>query len=273
MNHPIGGRMAALAGALLLGCASFVTSADALRDAVAAPHRTPEFVERDRYRNPEQTLRFFDIQPEHDVVEISPGAGWYTEILAPYVKGDYYAAHFPEDGGVEYFARARQVFLDRLESQPDIYGNVQVVVFNPVTGDLELPDASVDRALTFRNIHGWLRSDSEQAAFASLFRVLRPGGYLGVVQHRSRQLIDRDRMVATGYMTQDAVIALAQEAGFEFVGASEVNANFRDTAQHPEGVWTLPPSLRLGDRNRSRYLEIGESDRMTLKFRKPEAAE
>lgn len=266
-------RISTLAGAVVLGLGAATASADALRDAVDAPHRTPEFVERDEYRNPEQTLRFFDVRPEHDVVEISPGAGWYTEILAPYVEGDFYAAHFPENSGIDYFDRVRKDFEERLAQDPEIFGDVQLVVFDPNSGELELGDDSVDRVLAFRTVHGWLRSNSEEEAFASFFRVLRPGGYLGIVQHRSRQLIDRDQMVRTGYMTQDAVISLAQAAGFEFVATSEINANFRDSADHPEGVWTLPPTLRLGDRNRDRYLAIGESDRMTLKFRKPAEAE
>lgn len=265
-------RISILASAVVLGLGAAAVSADALRDAVAAPHRTPEFVERDRYRNPEQTLRFFDVQPEHDVVEISPGVGWYTEILAPYVEGHFYAAHFPENSGVEYFDRIRQSFEERVAQKPDIFEDMELVVFDPNTGELQLDDNSVDRVLVFRSVHSWLRSDSEKEALASFFRVLRPGGFLGIVQHRSRQLIERDQMVETGYLTEDAVIAMAHAAGFEFVAASEANANFRDSANHPEGVWTLPPTLRLGDRGRDRYLAIGESDRMTLKFRKPAAA-
>ena len=206
-------------------------------------------------------------------VEVGAGAGWYTEILAPYVEGDLYAAHFPENSGVEYFDRLRSEYEARLARDPDVFGRVQIVVFDPTTGALELEDNSVDRVLSFRNVHTWLRFDSEKEAFTSFFRVLRPGGYLGIVQHRSRQLINRDQMVETGYVVQDAVIEAAQAAGFEFVAASEVNANFRDTANHPEGVWTLPPSLRLGDRDRERYRSIGESDRMTLKFRKPVSGE
>lgn len=272
MADSLSNRLFSLAGALVLGL-SLAAHADGLQEAVEGAHRTPEFVERDRYRNPAQTLRFFDVQPEHDVVEIGPGAGWYTEILAPYVEGNFYAAHFPENSGVEYFDRMRNAYEERLARDPDVFGNVQIVVFDPATGVLELEDSSVDRVVSFRNVHTWLRFDSEDEAFASFFRVLRPGGFLGIVQHRSRQMIDREQMVETGYVVQDAVIEAAQAAGFEFVAASEVNANFRDSANHPEGVWTLPPSLRLGDKDRARYLAIGESDRMTLKFRKPADAE
>lgn len=266
-------RFCLLVSAVALGLGSLAAGATSWEEALEGAHRTPEFVERDQYRNPAQTLRFFDVQPEHDVVEISPGAGWYTEILAPYVEGNLYAAHFPESSGVEYFDRLRSEYEARLARDPDVFGRVQIVVFDPTTGALELEDNSVDRVLSFRNVHTWLRFDSEKEAFTSFFRVLRPGGYLGIVQHRSRQLINRDQMVETGYVVQDAVIEAAQAAGFEFVAASEVNANFRDTANHPEGVWTLPPSLRLGDRDRERYRSIGESDRMTLKFRKPVSGE
>ena len=272
MTDSLSKRFFSLAGAVALGL-SLAAHGSGWQEVVEGAHRTPEFVERDQYRNPAQTLRFFDIQPEHDVVEISPGAGWYTEILAPYVEGNFYAAHFPENSGVEYFDRIRGAYEERLASDPEVFEDVQIVVFDPATGALDLDDSSVDRVLSFRNVHTWLRFDSEEAAFASFFRVLRPGGFLGIVQHRSRQLIDRDQMVETGYVVQDAVIEAAQAAGFEFVAASEVNANFRDSANHPEGVWTLPPSLRLGDKDRARYLAIGESDRMTLKFRKPADAE
>ena len=266
-------RFRVLTGTVALALGSMTASAVSWQEALEGTHRSPESVARDQYRHPVQTLRFFDVLPEHDVVEISPGTGWYTEILAPYIEGDFYAAHFPENSGVEYFDRLRSEYEARLAKDPDIFGNVQIVVFDPTTGALELEDESVDRVLSFRNVHTWLRFDSEEAAFASFYRVLRPGGLLGIVQHRSRQLIDRDQMVETGYVVQDAVIEAAQAAGFEFVAASEVNANFRDSANHPEGVWTLPPSLRLGDKDRSRYLSIGESDRMTLKFRKPVSTE
>lgn len=170
-----------------------------------------------------------------------------------------------------YYARAREVFQERLNAHPEVYEGVRMAVFDPGSGELSLPDESVDRVLIFRNIHSLLRANSEEAAFAEMFRVLRPGGLVGVVQHRSRQAIDRERMEKTGYIPQETVIGLAQAAGLEFVAASEVNANLRDNTNHPEGVWTLPPSLRLGDRGRDRYLAIGESDRMTLKFRKPQS--
>lgn len=263
----------ALLGMLVLVLGSLGASAGSWQEALEGKHRTPAFVERDHYRNPEQTLRFFDVLPEHDVVEISPGEGWYTEILAPYIDGHLYAAHFPENSGVEYYDRTRHAYEERLARDPEIFGDVEIVVFDPATGELQLEDGSVDRVLSFRNVHTWLRFGSEKAAFESFFRVLRPGGMLGIVQHRSRQLIDREQMIATGYVVQEAVIDAAHAAGFEFVAASEVNANFRDTAHHPGGVWALPPTLRQGDKDRDRYLAIGESDRMTLKFRKPLDAE
>src|SRR5690625_398997 len=208
MADSLSNRLFSLAGALVLGL-SLAVHADGLQEAVEGAHRTPEFVERDRYRNPAQTLRFFDVRPEHDVVEIGPGAGWYTEILAPYVEGNFYAAHFPENSGVEYFDRIRNAYEERLARDPEVFGNVQIVVFDPATGALELLANSVGCASSSLSVHTWFRFDFEDEAFASFFRVLRPGGLLGIVQHRSRQMIDREQMVDTVYAVQDAVIEAA----------------------------------------------------------------
>ncbi|MFN3727031.1 MAG: class I SAM-dependent methyltransferase [Allosphingosinicella sp.] len=242
---------------------------DALRNAVSASTRTPANVQRDRYRNPFDTLAFFGVQPNQTVVEIWPGGGWYTEILAPYVLqggGTYHAASLGEP-------RA----LNRMMTEnPSLYGNVRLADFPAFAADdARVPDGSADVVLTFRNVHNWRmgyqrdRQDYSAEAFRQMFAMLKPGGVLGIVDHRLPENADAERERTSGYIKTSTVRRLAEEAGFEFVRSSEINANPRDTADWPNGVWTLPPSLRLGDQDRDRYLAIGESDRMTLMFRRP----
>ena len=252
---------------------------DALKQAVDHPSRTQEFTSRDRYRHPLETLRFFEVEPHMTVVEIWPGAGgWYTEILAPYLsaKGKLYAAQFNADSSAAFYRESRQAFLEKLAAQPDVYGKVTVTTFNPPEYNEIAPAESADRILTFRNVHNWyMRGGGDErviAAFRAMFHALKPGGILGVVDHRlpaERPLADQER---SGYMRQDYVVSMAEKAGFQLVERSEINSNPNDTADHPKGVWTLPPTLRLGDQSREKYLAIGESDRMTLKFRKPDDA-
>ncbi|WP_438952240.1 class I SAM-dependent methyltransferase [Porticoccus sp.] len=256
---------------LWLGCIDLLAAASPF----SGEHRTPEFVARDNYRHPAETLAFFEVEPGMTVVEISPGAGWYTEILAPLVqngganRGRLYAAHFPSDSGVPYYEQSLAKFTAKLAAYPSLYGDVTLTTFDPANAVLAVPEGVADRVLTFRNVHNWLRSDSEEKAFELFFRALKPGGVLGVVEHRSRRAIDRAEMIRSGYMPEAYVIELAEKAGFVLAARSEVNANPRDTADHPEDVWTLPPTLRLQDRDREKYQAIGESDRMTLKFVKP----
>lgn len=249
---------------------------DPLRAAVDDPGRSATFVARDGYRNPYETLRFFGVQPHHTVVEISPGGGWYTEILAPYLResGQLYAAHFDPDSAVTYYQRSRKNFLDKLAGDPTRYDRVTVTAFAPPDLTDIAPAASADRVLTFRNVHNWYMrgkgEDTLNAAFAAFFRALKPGGVLGVVEHRlpaDRPLADQDD---SGYMREDVVIAAARAAGFQLEAQSNINANPLDTADHPAGVWSLPPSLRGGEDTAGHYLTIGESDRMTLRFVKPE---
>ncbi len=235
-------------------------------------HRTPEFAERDVWRHPGETLSFFSVEPDMTLVEIWPGGGWYTEILAPLMRdGVFYAAHFSVGIGVKYYDLSRQHFEEKLRSSPAVYGNVKLSTFDPARGQLLTPEAAADRVLTFRNVHNWLRTDSEQQAFNLFFKALKPGGILGVVEHRAKEGTTREAMLASGYMTESYVIELAENAGFVLEAQSDINANPKDSADHPAGVWTLPPTLRLGSENREKYLAIGESDRMTLKFRKPSA--
>ena len=249
---------------------------DALRAAIDGEHRTASFRARDDARHPYQTLEFFGITPDMTVVELWPGGGWYSEILAPYLKphGVLYAAHFDPETEIEYFRRSRQRYEAKLAADPQTYSQVRLSVFDP-PHKLEIaPPGSADAVLTFRNVHNWYMrgggEDKLSAAFRAMYVALKPGGILGVVDHRlppERPFSDQD---ASGYMRTDLVIDVAREAGFELVDGSEINANPADTADHPKGVWTLPPSLRLGEENADYYLTIGESDRMTLKFVKPQ---
>jgi predicted methyltransferase len=244
---------------------------DALRAAIAAPSRTPANLARDRYRHPYETLSFFGVRPSDTVVEIWPGGGWYTEILAPYVLG----------GGGTYYAAglnpAQLAGIRRLtEANPSLYGGVRQATFPAFApGDARVPDGSADVVLTFRNAHNWMMGYQREnqpygeEAFRQMFAMLRPGGTLGVVDHRLPESADAARERSSGYVKVSTVRRLAEAAGFRFVGASEVNANPRDTADWPNGVWTLPPTLRLRDQDRDRYVAIGESDRMTLRFVKP----
>ena len=245
--------------------------ASALDKAIDGEHRTPKYVARDQYRHPKETLEFFQVKPEMTVVEIWPGGGWYSEILAPMLKdkGTFYAAHFPTATEVEYYTKYRGLYEQKLSEDKATYGAVKLTEFAP-GGDSEVaPAGSADAVLTFRNVHNWMGRDNEQAAFATFYKALKPGGVLGVVEHRAKPGTSLEDMKKSGYVTQDYVIELAKKAGFELEESSEVNANAKDTADHPKGVWTLPPSLRLGEEDKDKYLAIGESDRMTLRFRKP----
>lgn len=237
----------------------------ALREAVAAPSRTPANLARDAYRHPLETLSFFGVTPTKTVVEIWPGGGWYTEILAPLVKGagTYYAAGPWPDGlkGV----RAMQ------ERDSGTYGAVKLAAFPWSEGQPKVADGTADVVLTFRNVHNWRMGGEEKTAdaFRQMFAMLKPGGTLGVVDHRLPESADAAREQSSGYVKVSTVRRLAEQAGFRFVAASEVNANPKDTADWANGVWTLPPTYRLKDVDRAKYAAIGESDRMTLKFRKP----
>ena len=238
----------------------------ALEKAVAAPTRTPANVQRDRFRNPAATLAFFGVRPNHTVVEIFPGGGWYTEVLAPYVVNG---------GGTLWAAmptgRQAERFRTFAATRPELYGRIQVAAFPHRGEGTQVPNGSADVVLTFRNVHNWMMGDQPYAelAFKQMYDMLKPGGILGIEEHRLPESADSAREKTSGYVKVSTVRRLAEQAGFRFVGSSEIHANPRDTADHPQGVWTLPPTLRLGDQDREKYLAIGESDRMTLKFMKP----
>ena len=240
---------------------------DPLAIAVAAPSRSAANVARDKYRHPAETLAFFGVRPNHTVVEIWPGGGWYTEILAPYLAS----------GGGTYIAAAPERSLTGvrklLAAQPAVYGNVRIANF-PVLATVPgtpVAPGTADVVLTFRNVHNWMmgKEPFDAQAFAQMYAMLKPGGTLGVVEHRLAESADDARQLKTGYVKVSTVRRLAEAAGFRLVASSEINANPRDTTDHPEGVWTLPPTYRLGDKDRATYAAIGESDRMTLKFVKP----
>jgi len=241
-----------------------------LQQALVGEHRSEANKMRDVFRDPAETLAFFDVAPDMTVVEILPGGGWYTEVLAPYVKGEgkLYAAGFdPAASG--WAGKAAKRFTDKLAAIPKVYDETIVTVLNPPAKTEIAPAGSADRVLTFRNVHNWMAAGSEKAVFSAMFRALKSGGILGVVEHRGDARVPQDPKSGSGYVNQDYVIALAEAAGFKFVASSEINANAHDTKNYPKGVWALPPRLHLKNQDRKKYLAIGESDRMTLKFMKP----
>jgi predicted methyltransferase len=248
------------------------TQRRSLEQAVAAPTRSPANVARDKYRHPVETLAFFGVKPGDTVVEIWPGGGWYTEILAPLTKGKgiLYAANPWPDGAKG--VKALQA------KDAATYGALKLAAFPVTAADQpKVPDGSADVVLTFRNVHNWRmgwqspdKADYSAAAFAEMFAMLKPGGVLGIEEHRLPETMDGAREKTTGYVKRSTVIRLAMAAGFQFAGASDINANPKDDHDHPKGVWTLPPTYQLGDEDHAKYEAIGESDRMTLKFVKPD---
>ena len=245
---------------------SFATNSFAhdLKGAIASEDRTPKNVVRDVYRHPYETLDFFGIKQDMTVIELSPGGGWYTEILANYIHypGTLIAAHFNPDAG-GYYKRGRANFEKKMNSSP-MYGRVEIV---NIDSTLAEPN-SVDAVLTFRNLHNWL-GPLLDTIFSNSYKALKPGGIFGVVEHRADEGTTLETMKKSGYVTEKHAIEMAKKHGFELVSKSEVNSNPKDIKNYPKGVWTLPPNLRMKDVDRQKYLEIGESDRMTLLFRKP----
>ena len=245
---------------------SAVANQSALRAAAAAPTRTAANLARDTYRHPVETLAFFGVRPKDTVVEIWPGGGWYTEILVPYLA----------QGGGRYIAAAPERSLTGVRTlvtaQPAVYGSVQYANF-PIlaAGGTPVAPGSADVVLTFRNVHNWMmgKQPFEAEAFAQMYAMLKPGGTLGVVEHRLPENADPAREKTSGYIKVSTVRRLAEGAGFRLVAMSEINANPLDNTDYPDGVWTLPPTYRLKDKDRARYAAIGESDRMTLRFVKP----
>lgn len=254
--------------------------ASKLSEVIAGSHRSEANRARDAWRHPQETLGFFGLAVGQTVIEITPGGGWYTEILAPVLMNDgtYIAAiidpnSIASEGAKAYYAKNNQAFRDMLAAHADLYGQAQVVeiaMSAPSFG----PDNSADLVLTFRNVHNWVGQDAVQGMFDGFFKVLKPGGVLGVVEHRAKADETRELkdVAKTGYFPEATLIEFATKAGFQLAEKSEINANPADTKDHPNGVWTLPPSNNMKDipeADHAKYQAIGESDRMTLKFVKP----
>ena len=263
-----------LAGALIvvLGCASAAGTAKpadpALTAALADQARPESARARDAVRHPLEELTFFGLTSRQTVVELWPGGGYWTDILGPYLAphGHLYVA-LPQRGDAEEdtgAARWRAKYL----ANPGHYGSIVETMLGPDHFDIA-PPGTADLIVTFRNFHNWMSSDYAPQALAACFRALKPGGILGIEDHRARADRPQDPKAKSGYVRQDYTIALAKQAGFELVASSEMNANPRDTTDWPEGVWTLPPTFALGDKDRERYAAIGEADNYVLKFRKP----
>ena len=248
------------------------TAAELLDAAIAGEHRTPAYVTRDAWRHPKETLLFFGLEPDMTVMEIWPGAGgWYTEILAPVLRerGRLIAASWDPASDNKFVQDSLRAFREKLDGLPGVYDKVEVVALHYPSAMDAVPPGTVDLVLTFRNIHNWMPRDAARPMLEAMFAALRPGGTLGVVEHRANTDVPQDPMARSGYVREDYAIELIESVGFRLVGRSEINANPADTKDYDQGVWTLPPTLRLGDKDRDRYLAIGESDRFTLRFEKP----
>ncbi|MBI1365860.1 MAG: methyltransferase [Alphaproteobacteria bacterium] len=256
-------------------------SASAVLDAViAGDQRADAEKARDQYRHPKETLLFFGAEPSMTIVEVWPGGGWYSDIIAPFLaagRGHYYAAGLDPEAS-EASRKSVDALRAKLTADPAVYGDVRFTVLG--AGRDIAPPGSADMVLTFRNVHNWLNAGTAGDNFKAFYRALKPGGVLGVVEHRADEDAPAGFEGSSGYVKTSTVKALAEAAGFEFVAASEINANPADTKDHPFGVWTLPPTRRSSavggqvdpDFDRAKYDAIGESDRMTLKFVKPAGA-
>ncbi|OCW96100.1 class I SAM-dependent methyltransferase [Alishewanella sp. HH-ZS] len=249
-----------------------------LTELAEDPARGAANLHRNQYRNPVETLLFFGIEPQMSVLELWPVRGWYTEILAPFVKeqGQLTIATFRQDLGnradakMQFWARLSSRLEQRIDEQSEHFGPVRRIVLDPPQLLPKPADAQFDMVLSFRNVHIWNQQGHLLATLEQLYRVLKPGGILGMVEHRAAKVTELTSVASEGYTDEAYLIAVAERVGFQLVASSEINANPRDTKDHPKGVYTLPPTLALGLERRDYYLSIGESDRMTLKFIKPE---
>jgi predicted methyltransferase len=264
-----GAVMAAMMFAAPVSAKTDAATEAALKEAVAGKHRTPASVERDKYRNPVETLKFMGLNKNMKVMEIWPSGGYWTEILAPVLKANYIAAHW-DPARSENTKKMVDTFKANLAANEAIYGKPEVVVLMPQTNQMTpVPAGSVDMVLTFRNIHNWMGQGQEDAMYKVFFDSLKPGGFLGVEEHRAKTDQPQDPKAVSGYVREDYAQALAEKAGFKLVAKSEVNANPKDTKDYPKGVWTLPPNYREGDVDKAKYTAIGESDRFTHLYQKP----
>ena len=264
-------RIATLVAFMLLTSIPLATSwADdqsTLAQLLKAPYRTHANVVRDIHRHPIETLAFFGVRDNSTVVEILPGSrGYYLEILAPYLntRGVYIAANRDELAAPQYLAD-HQKFLGRLKEDPEVFAKVKVTKFNADRHEIA-PAGSADFVLTFRNLHNWIERNEIDGALRAFHKALKPGGVLGVVDHRGHTDLSQEAQMKFGYVREDVAIKQMEKAGFKLAGTSQVNNNPKDTKDYPDGVWTLPPSFRLGDKDRAKYQAIGESDRFTHRY-------
>jgi len=243
-----------------------------LDKVLAGDHRSEQNKARDAYRHPKETLTFFGLRQDMTVLEIWPGGGgWYTEVLAPVLRehGHYIAAGQDPKSESKYAQDNLKKFADKLAARPELYDRAKVTALQAPNALHPVPDGSVDMVLTFRNVHNWMGGGNADAMFKAMYAALKPGGILGVEEHRAKNSKPQDPKAESGYVRTDYLVALAEKAGFKLIGESEINANPKDTADHPNGVWSLPPTFRGGEIDRDKFLAIGESDRQTLRFRKP----
>lgn len=257
-----------LTGSCALQPASDPGTAAALDQILASNHRSAANRARDSYRHPRETLQFFGLRRDMTVIEVWPGGGWYTEVLAPLLRerGRLFAAHL-DPASSEYAKSTVEEFRSKLAARPDIYDKVAVTTLAAPPAKNEIaPPGSADLVVTFRNLHNWMMFGWQREAFVAMHAALKPGGVLGIVEHRADPASPRDPKAASGYVDEKYAIELIESIGFKLVARSTVNANPRDTKDYEKGVWTLPPSFAEGDVDRSRYAAIGESDRFTLKF-------
>jgi predicted methyltransferase len=272
------------AAALLAGCgtqpvapssgapATDAATLAAIDRALAGDHRAAANRARDVWRHPKETLSFFGLRQDMTVMEVWPGGGgWYTEILAPVLRerGRYIAASWDPKSESKYVQDNMKAFAAKLAARPDFYDRVTIVALQDPNELRPVDPGTVDMVLTFRNLHNWMSREAADRMLTAMYAALKPGGILGMVEHRGAPGLPQDPLAKSGYVRTDYAIALAQKAGFELAGESEVNANPKDTKDHPDGVWSLPPTFRGGDKDRAKFAAIGESDRFTLKFRKP----
>jgi predicted methyltransferase len=260
--------MVALLATSMIGSSSLAAGTqkqDALATALASTQRSEVNRARDQYRHPRETLSFFGVKQGQNVVELWPGAGWYTEILAPWLAGKGQLTVATPAG------RSTEAASKWLDARPALFAKVKRAGFPARDGVVGVPAGSADVVLTFRNVHNWRfgGTDQTQEAFNQIYIMLKPGGVLGVVEHRLPETMDNKLEEKSGYMKRSSVVGFATKAGFKLAGESDINANAKDTHDWPDGVWTLPPVYRLGETDRAKYAAIGESDRMTLKFVKP----